>query len=354
MGIKMCFYTDPHWSQDSSIIRSRGVKYSSRLENLIQSMNWVEQLAYSQGCLSIVCGGDFFDSSQLNSEEVSALKEIEWAPIAHIFLTGNHETNVKSLQYSTSDLFQLCSNFETFSEPCSYVEECTNTELCFLPYVLDSSEHTIGEYFGKKRSLNRIIISHNDIKDVQYGSFLSTEGFTVSDIEANCDLFINGHIHHCAYVTDKIINGGNLTGQNFTEDATKYKHCALIIDLDTLEVKFFINPYAYNFYKFDLTDVYDVQQLEQDLSGLSSNAVLTLKFNETFVSDARVWLDNNKSRLNIAEYRVLVEHNQDDSPEEIVSTLCEIDHLAQFETFILTEVGTTNIIREELNEVLHK
>ena len=102
--MKICFYTDPHWSQDSSIIRSRGNKYSSRLENLIQSINWVEALAYHQGCMSIICGGDFFDSSHLNSEEISALKEISWAPLSHVFLTGNHETNVKSLQYCTSDL----------------------------------------------------------------------------------------------------------------------------------------------------------------------------------------------------------------------------------------------------------
>lgn len=351
--MKICFYTDVHWSQDSSIIRSRGDKYSSRLENLIQSMNWAEQLAFSQDCGLIVCGGDFFDSSQLNSEEISALKEIEWAPATHIFLTGNHETNVKSLEYSTSDLFNLCNNCVTISEPGKYQVENCQTEICFLPYVLDSSNHSIGEYFGNK-STPRIIFSHNDLKDVQYGSFLSTEGFTISDIEDNCDLFINGHIHHCAYVTNKIINGGNLTGQNFTEDATKYKHCALIIDLDTLEVKFFVNPHAYNFYKLDLTDVYDVQQLESDLSDLSSNSVLTMKFNEQFVADARFWLDTNKNRLGIAEYRVLVEHTQEDTPSEIVPTLCEIDHLAQFESFILSEVGNTNIIQEELREVLHK
>ena len=206
--MKVCFYTDPHWCQDSSIIRRRGKKYSCRLENLIESLNWVESLAFSQGCSAVICGGDFFDSSHLNSEEISALKEIQWAPISHTFLTGNHETNVKSLQFSTSDLFNLCNNSVTISEPSSYMVEGTNTELCFLPYILDSSNKTISELLGSRKGKNRIIISHNDLKDVQYGSFLSTEGFTITDIEENCDLFVNGHIHHCSYVTDKIINGG--------------------------------------------------------------------------------------------------------------------------------------------------
>jgi hypothetical protein len=75
----------------------------------------------------------------------------------------------------------------------------------------------------------------------------------VSEIENACDLFINGHIHHCGYVTEKIINGGNLTGQNFTEDATKFEHCALIIDTDTMSVSFYKNPHALNFYKIDFT-----------------------------------------------------------------------------------------------------
>lgn len=350
--MKICFYTDVHWCQDSSIIRSRGNKFSSRLENLVKSVNWAETLAFSEGCSAVICGGDFFDSSHLNSEEISALSEVSWAPISHTFLTGNHETNVKSLQYSTSDLFNLCNNSCTISEPSSFQIEGTDVELCFLPYLLDSSDRSILEIFGEKKLPKRIIISHNDLKDVQYGQFLSTEGFSISDIEDNCDLFINGHIHHCAYVTNKIINGGNLTGQNFTEDATKFKHCALIIDTNTLNVSFYVNPYAYNFYKLDLTDVYDVTQLERDLSELSSNAVLTMKFNDKFVADARIWLETNKERLSIAEYRVLVEYDKDESIEVAPTIVNEVDHLTQFETFVLTEVGNTALIREELKEVL--
>ena len=34
-AMKILFYADPHWSTTSSIVQSRGKKYSTRLENLI-------------------------------------------------------------------------------------------------------------------------------------------------------------------------------------------------------------------------------------------------------------------------------------------------------------------------------
>ena len=118
--LRCLIYSDPHWCQNSSIVRSNGDKYSTRLNNLIQSINWVEQLAWDQGAECIICCGDFFDSSVLNSMEISALQEIRWAPLSHLFLTGNHETNVSSLEYSTIDLFKLCPNVTVINTPQQY------------------------------------------------------------------------------------------------------------------------------------------------------------------------------------------------------------------------------------------
>ena len=44
------------------------------------------------------------------------------------------------------------------------------------------------------------------------GQFKSTEGYNVQDIDANCDLFINGHLHNGEKITKKIINIGNISG----------------------------------------------------------------------------------------------------------------------------------------------
>ena len=67
--MRYLIYTDVHWCTYSSIIRSRGETYSKRIENLITSINWAENLALEKGCNEIICLGDFFDKPDLTSEE---------------------------------------------------------------------------------------------------------------------------------------------------------------------------------------------------------------------------------------------------------------------------------------------
>ena len=349
--MKVCFYTDVHWSQNSSIVRSRGGKYSTRLENLIQSVNWAERLAFDCGCSAVICGGDFFDSTELNCEEISALKEVEWAPISHVFITGNHESTVKSLEFSTTEIFSLCPNSVVMHTPQQYfIEGAGGVEFCFLPYITESDRKPIEEYFGGKTS-RRIIFSHNDLKDVQYGQFISTEGFSIDDIERNCDLYLNGHIHHCAYVTDKVINGGNLTGQNFTEDATKFEHCALVIDTDTLSVTFYKNPYAMNFYKMNATYIDDETDLKLLLGTMGNNAVSTIKVKASKLELAKEVLAKYATDKKI-EYRLLVEQEVSSSPTTSIETLQTDDHLKQFEQYVLSNIGSSDIIKEELSNVM--
>ena len=349
--MKVCIYSDPHWCENSSIIRSKGLKYSTRLENLIESMNWVEQLAWSTGCECIICCGDFFDASVLNSQEISALQEIRWTPLSHLFLTGNHEASVSSLEYSTSDLFKLCPDACVINTPQQYFIEGTTVEFCFLPYVLERDRKTIAEYFGPQ-TCKRIIFSHNDIKDVQYGSFLSTEGFEVSDIEQNCDLYFNGHIHHCCNVTNKIFNVGNLTGQNFTEDATKYAHCAVVLDTETLEYKLYQNGYAFKFYKLDGTYCRTEEEIQHVLNQINYNGVVTLQVNEDLEQYTRQQLDILK-KDHIQEYRLLVKRTIVTDVEQ-TNFLAEssADHIKQFENYVLSAFENNELLLDELKHVL--
>ena len=347
--MKVLFYTDPHWSQYSSILRSRGEQYSTRLENLIASINWMEQVAWSAGCQVIICGGDFFDSAVLNSEELSALKNVQWAPVSHLFLTGNHETNVGSLEFSTADLFNLCPNATVISKPEHYDIEGANIEFCFLPYILERDRQPLDTYFPPKHG-KRIIFSHNDLKNVQYGAFLSTEGFTVEEIEANCDLCMNGHIHHCAYVTPRIINGGNLTGQNFTEDAYKYEHCIQIIDTDTLHVDFYINPYAFNFYKLDCRKYNTLDEIIPVISDLKEQSVITITVKSSLAGDVKNYL-SHVVKSHVTEYRVITEHES--TVVDLNAPVIEaVDHLKQFENYVLANIGTSGIVKEELLNVM--
>lgn len=348
--MRVLYYGDVHWSQYSSILRSRDTYYSTRLDNLIRSVNWAEEQAAYQNCSAIIIGGDFFDSSHLNAEEISALREIRWAPISHVIITGNHEANTANLEYSTAELFNLCPNSVVLSYPQKYNIDGTDCEFCFLPYILERDRKDIQDYFPLQEAKKRIIFSHNDIRGINYGNFESPEGFDIDDIESSCNLFINGHIHHYMRYGDAIINGGNLTGQNFTEDET-YKHGVLVIDTDTLKVEIIENPFAINFIKFDASKINDENKFMDKINELSSKpCVMTIKVNEDFSNTAKDSL-NKYIRPNIIEKRFIVDRNKNLSHNNI--EIEAIDHMKQFENYVLSNIGDTQAIRDELAALLN-
>ena len=174
--IKFLLYSDNHWSQYSSIIRKRGEKYSLRLENQIKSINWAMDLAKSKGCWMTFCLGDFFDKAELNSEEVSALEDIRWAGMINNFIVGNHEMGSVNHEYSSARLFSLLDTGCVEIEPS--MVELGGIELCILPYILETERKPLSEYFPPRTNLKRVILSHNDIKGMQMGAFISQEGFS--------------------------------------------------------------------------------------------------------------------------------------------------------------------------------
>lgn len=347
--MKILVVGDIHWSQYTSILRKRNEYHSLRLDNLIFSVNWAEEQAANYKCSAIIYLGDFFNSNFINAEEVSALQHIRWAPVSHVFLTGNHETNVSNLEYSTADLFSLCPNSRVVAQPENYMIEGTDCEFCFLPYILERDRKPLGEYFAPQSS-KRIIFSHNDLKDVNYGNFVSPEGFEIEDIHNNCDLFINGHIHHYNRITDKIINSGNLDGQNFTENEN-YRHGVLVLDTDTLNVGYIDNPYAIFFRKLDCTNIHDEEKFEHIINSLSGAHVLTIKVNEDFANNAKLIM-NSLPRPNILEYRIIVERLKT-CTYNIDNKIEHIDHLEQFKNYVYANIGDTTLIQEELAAILN-
>lgn len=339
--MKLAIYSDPHFCEYSSIVRKRGLKYSVRIENIIKSINWVIDLAKEQNCSEIICAGDFFDYSYLNSAEISALKEINWDKLPHRFLAGNHEQGEINHLYTSTDVFSLLDTGSVYKNPTSI--NYSDVEIFMLPYILESERKSLSEYIPNKVNKNRIIISHNDIKGLQMGSFISKNGFSIEEIESNCDLFINGHLHNGQRISNKVINIGNITGQNFGEDAFKYNHVAFILDTTNLRIEVFENPFALNFYKIDCTNRnFDV------LSNLKNNSVITVRCLENDVSKIKELIECNK---NIIESRVLIKVEEYHDSSIDVNDLY-VDHLSQFKSYILENLGSSDIIKEELEEVL--
>lgn len=341
--MKILIIGDVHWSQYSSIVRKRGKQFSVRLENLITSVNWAETFAETARCDSIIYVGDFFDRPDINAEELTALNAISWSNIHHTFLVGNHEMASSDLTYSSSHVFDIFRNASVIAQPCKYIVGIApyQKELCFLPYTLSSDELCIKELFGAP-TLPRVVISHNDIADISLGRFKSIHGFKLQDIEDNCSLFLNGHIHNGSHITQKVINVGNLTGQNFSEDGFTYQHHIVVLDTDTLELRFIKNPYALNFYKLEFeTD--DFSRLDK-----TENAVITCKVSD---KNKQLLTDYISQHDNIVESRCVIYFDNVSEQKQNISEILSEDHVKQFCEYIIQNIGDTPIIREELQEI---
>lgn len=349
MKILVC--GDVHWASYSSILRKRGTDFSKRLENCINSVNWVEQTAEENECDRIIYLGDFFDRADISSEEMSALNEVQWSNIKHQIIVGNHELGSADGKYNTASTLNLLPEFEVINEPKL---ECTfGAYLLYLPYIFENDRKTVAEYRNRLMPTGLItqefkytyIFSHNDIKGINYGAFVSKEGFEVTDLGSNCCLCFNGHIHNGSDVTDKIINVGNLTGQNFNEDATKYKHCVYIIDTSKQSVRQIQNPYAYNFFKFDVDTEIGFEMMQ---NVLLPKSVVSVKCIEHLVPKVKEFLSNSPL---VEEFRVVTAMETQDAPKEDIKELLSIDHLAQFRDYVLEKLGTSNAVINELKEV---
>lgn len=334
--MKILVFGDCHWSTYSSILRKRDTLYSFRLQNLINSINWLEEYAEKNNIDTIVGLGDFFDRETLNSEEITALTGIRWSNIPHYLLIGNHEMGRNDLFYSSTNVFNS-KNFYIISK-LSLINLDPNVNTIFIPYIINPSSN----YLTNKKNKKTIIFSHNDIAGIQLGKFISKTGFEIKDIEENCDLFINGHIHNGSKITDKIINLGNLTGQNFSEDAYKYSHNIMILDTNTLKYELIENPYAINFYKVDGVNY------TPNFCSFKQNSVITIKSLE---KDVSYYEEEIKKYSNIIEYRILIEKETLNNIDNIKNEELVTDHISEFKKYVLENIGTSEIILEELEEV---
>ena len=342
--MKILCFTDNHFSEKSSIISKYGTNYKVRLENQIKSMNWVEETALQYDCDYIVCLGDFFDRPHLTDQELTALTEIKWSNIQHYFLVGNHESEENNLQYS-STMALIGPNRYVISEPCLHFIG-DNTELAFLPYVVESNRKSITEYFTDSKYKRRILFSHNDLLGIQMGPVVSRTGFSIEELESISDLCFNGHLHNGLQISEKVYNLGNLTGKDFSEDALKYTHKIVIIDTKTLTCEFIENPYAFNFYKIEINEEQDLNQLNI----LKTNAIVSIKCNEHLLQQTREYL---VQLPNIQESRIIVTKDLDKSTQnEIDISSLVVDECQRFAECCRAKLDKNDILEAELAEIL--
>lgn len=345
--MKILLFTDLHMCPRASIINKWGTKYPSRLENCIESLNWLERLAEEYQCNYIINLGDFFDKPDLTSETITACNEIKWSDIMHYSIVGNHDASTSSLLFNSVNNF-LNDRHKIITEPnIVFLDDC---DIFFLPYVTECDRKPLEQYFLDKNnkpintSKPRVILSHNDISGIQMGPVVSKTGFTIEEIEANCDLFINGHLHNGQALTSKVINLGNLTGKDFGEDASKYSHNAAILDTATLELTFIENPHAYNFYKVQIESEQDLQLL----NNLKPQAIVSIKCDSTLIEKAKQCLEQLKDQ--ILESRLIIVKKYEET-DEVSNLDLSVDHIARFIECCKVNIENTSLLEEELAEV---
>ena len=341
--MKILLFADLHMCPQASIINKWGTKYPKRLENCIDSINWVERKAEELGCAYIISLGDFFDKPDLTSETITACQEIQWSELQHYHLVGNHDASNSSLIFNSVNCLST-DNHRVITEPLMLSAD--GCDLCFLPYITECDRKPLSEYFnGKEHTFNseRIIFSHNDISGIQMGPVVSKTGFGIEEIEAGCDYFFNGHLHNGQAITKKVINLGNLTGKDFGEDAFKYSHSIAIIDTSTMSVEYIENPYAYNFYKIQIDTENDIKALD----GLKQNAVVSIKCTQSLVEKTRQKIEATQ---NIIESRVILVKQYEEVAENSELDLT-VDHLARFIECCKATIENSAILEEELSEI---
>jgi len=330
---------DIHWSTYSSILRKRSRKYSQRLEKLIKSVNWFEKISKEYKCNKEIFLGDTMDRPDLNAEELTALQDIKWNKIEKIFLVGNHESNINTLEYSSAKFFESI-NANVISEP--YAETINDVNLNYIPYITTDKIIPLSNYIDTK-SNNNIIFAHQDIAGIQYGNFISKTGFDLTDIKNNCKLFFDGHLHN-EQIIDNLILVGILTGQNFNEDATKYEHKIYILTIDDngdISYEAILNPEALNFYKIRIETQEDLDKL----NNLKQNSVVSITCIDSLSSIVNA---NIKSNKNILESRVTIFYNYENSDEHHDDLFVD-DHVQQFMILARNKLDNSAILEEELS-----
>jgi calcineurin-like phosphoesterase len=292
-----------------------------RLDYCVDSLNWVEQEATKLGVKKIIYVGDFFDRSDVNAEEISALAKVQWSNCEHIVIVGNHELSKES----NSVLLLQFLGFKVISE----IENIDG--ILYVPYLYNPNKFDYSLLDNAD-----IAISHNDIAGIQVGKFKTVNGLDLEKLK-RAKLFINGHIHNGSYLADNVLNIGNFVGLNFSEDAFKYQHNVALVDNGKVEL--IENPYTLNFYH--LTKL-------SELSKIKDNAVVSFRCSRDDVDTVTKKLESNKK---IKYFKVLLYSDVKTTKEAVEEKLNKVNHIELFQSFMLEKLGTDKMIKEEVESV---
>lgn len=336
--MKILIYSDPHFSQNSSMLIGKDGKYSKRLSNLIKTFKWINQVASDEKCDYTYCLGDMTDRPDLTAEEITAMSECNLQD--HRIVVGNHCRSDKDGEISSLAMFNTIYN-----KPDLYIfGEDPVRKILVLPY--NSTPYDLDDY-GKVD----IILSHNDIKGYDFGGRVSTEGYEISDILDHCTLFINGHLHNGGWLVEsRIMNVGQVTGMNFSSCGGQWEPSAVVLNTDDLSLKFYENPEAFRFKKEEFSSLTAVKNYLTSLPEVG-HYVIQAKVPESAASSTRQILDKSPK---VVTSRVIVSKSKKSkTPNKSSVKLSSTSIYDKLRGFIATQ-NKSKFNEEVINKIITK
>lgn len=263
--MKLLVVADMHLAYTSSIlpIFHSDSMYTTRLQYMIDTVKWYEDLAKKENVAYIINLGDLTDANILRSEEITALSEAyacrNQDSIPEIYIVGNHDMLTDDHRFSATTILSRIPNFYVYTEPTKMTLTANDEtiETTLLPYI---NWKKIDHEFLKKWNSD-ILFSHIDIMGSSlYKVFGNDIGIDPNLLEMYFNQVYNGHIHlqeHLDTKKEAIWNVGSLTSLSFS-DSNKYIPGAHIIDTKTGGLKTVENPYNILFRKMKVSSLSDL------------------------------------------------------------------------------------------------
>ena len=332
--MKIGLYADPHISQSSSIIVGRKGEFTGRLDNLIKSFDWMHRLFAEKKVDMIFCLGDVTDKPNLTAEEITAMSKCDLED--HWLLVGNHCRSDKDGKINA-----LATYKRVISEPRFLTDD-----IFVIPYNHDTVD------LSQLDHRPRIILSHNDIKGYDFGAgHTSTEGYEISDILDNCDLYVNGHLHNGAWVVkDRILNLGALSGMNFSSCGGEWEPSVAILDTNLLDIQLYENPEAYRFKKVEFNTLPKLKGYLDNLP--EGHYVVQVKVPDTIAQKARKLLDQSSKveASRVLTYKKVTKSKSTTKTETKLNT--EVNVYDKLKTFVSQQKPKYSL--DVINNVIDK
>lgn len=326
---KIGIYTDAHFSISSSILsRVNGYKYSARLDFLVESFKWMYEIFRKNNVELIINCGDLTNSDLLHAEENSALSEALSfnKDIKEFYILGNHEIKDKNSSMSSVSILKGYPNITIYDKP--KIVSYNNCALILVPYITDPNNYDkfydmLNNYDKNNSKSNKwFLFSHMTYVGETYNNYIEKEGLDKILLQSRFPKIkgiFNGHLHN---VKDEELYHqiGSLTGNSFGDDYSNGCPGVVILDTDTNKIERIVNPYSVMFFKLKSNSISDINKF---ISNINNNPYKCLSVEVPLIIKDEVskFINDNKDKYNILEYRVKVKYEVNNSNKLVVESL---------------------------------